>query len=62
MLRGVGTPLLENKKVSWLLGFLVFGVWFIGLSVPVGFLVSWFLVSCFFLVYWCLGFEDSKIL
>ena len=49
-------PLLENKKVSWLLGYLVCWLqgfmvsWFLGFLV-FNFLVSWFLG---FLVSWCL--------
>ena len=39
MLRVVGVPLLENKQVSWFLGFLVLGFL---VSISFGFVGSWF--------------------
>ena len=59
-------PSLETKKVSWFLGFQVFGFlvsWFLGCLVS-WFFVSWFLgflVSWFqrFLVSWFQNFNDS---
>ena len=56
----VGIPLIENRKVSWFLGFL--GYWFLSFLASwfLGFLVSWFLglwVTWFlsFLVSWFLA-------